>query len=267
MVSFVMATRDDGYGGAIDKVDNFTMRRLKITLRSIEHLKIPYSEIIVVEWCPLAPAIESYVKQWGITNARVITVDKGYEKVLPPLPFYEYLAKDIGIKRAKHEVIIACNPDNIFPNPPDIDFTEDVVKQIKDGMLMRADRLDIPREYAQYKISKVLEQADSPEGLKITRRWVTAGGDFCGFTKSTYEHLGGYDLRHINRGCDTEFEVRAKFAGMDIIRWYFHYHLEHDDSVEEGKDRPKVFMEAKPLSRCVLDEADKYVRENKIIQG
>ncbi|RLI89183.1 MAG: hypothetical protein DRO62_02190, partial [Candidatus Altiarchaeales archaeon] len=89
----------------------------------------------------------------------------------------------------------------------------------------------------------------------VTHRWSSAGGDFCGFTKKTYYDLGGYLLSHSNWGIDTEFEERAKRERYSVVYPFWHYHIEHDNSVIEGKGRG---TEVEPISREDLESINEY---------
>ena len=237
MISFVLATRNDGYGGALADVGNFTMRRLQITVDSILRLPCP-SEVVIVEWNP--PMNRRGIPQFLAGRpVRIITVSSELQELLDadnhgrPLPFYEYVAKDIGVGSARFERIIVCNPDNIFPQRG----FEAVMNGIADGVLVRADRMEVAAEHSARPIEELLDCADAG-GLEIIGRYSGAGGDFCGLTRATYERVGGFLPAHGNRGLDAEFQHRARQSGVPVIQEYAHYHIHHENAVREAPGRP-----------------------------
>lgn len=122
-LSIVLAGRNDNYGG------DFDMRlanSLKWYYSICEKAKL-YTEIVLVNYNPIpdSPALQSRItvpKGAKYVVLRMITVDEkthnsyNNEEKRKKLPFYEFIAKNIGIRRAKGEYILSTNADIIVPD-------------------------------------------------------------------------------------------------------------------------------------------------------
>ena len=111
-LSIVMAGRNDDYAG------NY-LRRVNPTLKVLAALAERHSvpvELVFVEWNPPRDRIPIRdVVQWpkGLP-VRVITVPPEVHDLFPDtaeLPFCEYVAKNVGIRRATGEIILVTNVD------------------------------------------------------------------------------------------------------------------------------------------------------------
>jgi hypothetical protein len=118
-LSFVYSVRDPDYGEGL-------LRRMQTSLSTLaetaESEGLDY-EIIVVEWNP--PTDKKLIAdliQWSQTQSgrlRFLEVPYSLHRTFPnhrELPFQEYIAKNVGIRRAKGEWVLACSPDVIFNN-------------------------------------------------------------------------------------------------------------------------------------------------------
>lgn len=117
-LSLVTASRNDDHGGD-------PLRRTQIFVNSFarqcEKHRIP-AELILVDWNPVAgrPGLASVLQlPAGSTccTARVITVPPGLHarvKYAEKLPFFQMIAKNAGIRRARGRFILATNIDIIF---------------------------------------------------------------------------------------------------------------------------------------------------------
>src|SRR3989344_3476282 len=116
MVSFITVGRDDDYG------DNF-LHRLHISISKniemIEKFDMPY-EYLVVEWCP----VKSYLIKSGkikdlFNNKNIIDIvvkpNVSVNENLNPNKFYEYFAKNVGIRMSKYDVLVILNADIVLP--------------------------------------------------------------------------------------------------------------------------------------------------------
>jgi len=262
VISWVLAARNDGYGGSLAGVGNFAMRRLQITVESI--LAAFAQEILVVEWCP--PPDRDRLRAFlpDAPGLRLLTVPAEFQAELDAanpakqkLPFYEYLAKHVGILHARGDIILACNGDNIFPWAPagDSPGLPKTLTSISDDRYVRAVRHEIAAAFATLPISELLHLAEN-HSLPVLQSFRTAGGDFCGFTRAAYDRLGGYTLVHGNRQVDYMFDRAARRRGIERIQTYEHYHLHHENSIGEAPGRPLKVAEAPPIepdlvTRCV----------------
>ncbi len=111
-----MAGRNDGYGG------DFTTRyarALRFNHERLAEVGIAH-EIVLVEWNPVPdePRLAELLAQTLPETARNVTryyvVDHRYHDALtqnPRLGFLDYVAKNVGIRRATGSFVLATNPD------------------------------------------------------------------------------------------------------------------------------------------------------------
>jgi len=151
-ISFVIAGRNDDYGGDFnDRLSN-SVNQLSYL---IEKFNVP-AEYIVVNYNPIAgkPSLAEAIR-WPENRRnlriRIITVSNAVHlqnenpEIRKPLPFYEYVAKNSGIRRAKGEFICAANPDIIF-HPGIIEWLGK--KQLRKDCYYRTDRCDFKKPSA-----------------------------------------------------------------------------------------------------------------------
>lgn len=146
-LSIVVVGRNDNYGGDF----NFRLQNLTIWLNSmVEKEQLP-TELIIVNYNPLADKPSMYEAiQWPknrhYLTIRIINVPNEIHEqyfndpnIRKPVPVFEYVGKNIGIRRAKGEFILASNPDIIY-HPKIFKF----IKKgwIKRGQFYRTDRCD-----------------------------------------------------------------------------------------------------------------------------
>jgi len=117
-ISFVIAARNDDYEG------NF-LHRIQIFVNVLVGLWKKHNlcaELIIVEYNPpekkqsLQKAI-AWPETLSTGNMRIIQVPGRMHKCLPNadnIPLHEYVAKNIGIRRAKGRYVLITNPDIIF---------------------------------------------------------------------------------------------------------------------------------------------------------
>ncbi|HXH19651.1 MAG TPA: hypothetical protein VNJ07_11280 [Chitinophagales bacterium] len=148
-VSFVIAGRNDDYGGDFNE-------RLSNSIIQLAHLaekfRLP-AEYVIVNYNPIAekkPLSEAicWPQNRKHLRIRIITVSNAVHRqnenpqIRKPLPFYEYVAKNAGIRRAKGEYICAANPDIIF-HPEIIRWLSK--KPLKKNCYYRTDRCDFKK--------------------------------------------------------------------------------------------------------------------------
>lgn len=143
-LSVVVATRDDNHGGD-------PQARLKAVLgvymKQTEALQFPI-EYIIVDWnSPKGSAgIYPQVNAWGYKSdylkIRVIKVSGGVHRKLDEakIPFYQMIAKNAGIRRAKGKFILASNID-IFLDDALIRLLSK--KNLDEKRMYRSDRVDL----------------------------------------------------------------------------------------------------------------------------
>lgn len=142
-LSLVVATRNDDYGGRLlERVHNFIKSISKSAARTNGEV-----EVIFVEWNPPAdkPDFREAMNWPDIpreVEVRNITVPSAVHNSIPgsdDMPMFEYWAKNVGIKRARGDFVLATNPDIIF-NSEMVDY---LVSNLDGEYFYRANRYDI----------------------------------------------------------------------------------------------------------------------------
>lgn len=143
-LSVVAVGRNDDYGGDFrERLQAF----VSWTVRRLKKVEIN-SELIFVNYNPVAEnePIESFIS-WPTSDAvvqvRVITVSSQLHETfidqtgVKPVPVLEYLAKNVGVRRAKGNFILVMNPDillgsELFPS----------FKNLRSDSYYRVNRID-----------------------------------------------------------------------------------------------------------------------------
>ena len=142
--SFVTAARNDDFGG------NF-LNRLQACVNSILIFSHKYNfnaELIIMEWNPPAdkPRLKDAIK-WpeNIKPARVRIIEVPNEihrqyRNSDKIPFFEFYAKNAGLRRAKGEYALVTNSDIVFSE----EIIEYLAKnKLSQDVFCRVDRYDI----------------------------------------------------------------------------------------------------------------------------
>lgn len=115
-LSIVIAGRNDNYGGDFEY-------RLQIAMNWFVYYANKYelhAEFIIVNYNPLPQAPLAETLQFpasSFVKFRIISVPPAFhqtvsdDNIRKKLPLYEYIAKNIGIRRAKGHFILSANPD------------------------------------------------------------------------------------------------------------------------------------------------------------
>ena len=149
--SFVVTGRNDNYGGnMINRASTF----VKVLYFLLDKYKIR-SEIVFVVYNPVSD--KKYLfQEIPIPNTSFVTLrgivvpTEFHDRVKKnKIPLLEYYGKNIGIRRAQGEYIIATNPDIIF--------SEEIIRRFATDILdtnhfYRADRYEIASNYFDPKI-------------------------------------------------------------------------------------------------------------------
>jgi hypothetical protein len=146
-LSVVVAARNDNHGGNM-------LRRMQIFVNGVLEQCRRYqldAELIIVEWNPptdnppLAEALS-----WNISDSpctvRIIEVSSEIHQRLnysQSLPLFQMIAKNVGIRRAKGEFVLATNIDLLFSDEL---FSFLASRQMKVGKIYRLDRYDVRSE-------------------------------------------------------------------------------------------------------------------------
>lgn len=128
MISFITVGRDDDYG------NNFLNRlylSISKNIEMIEKFDIPY-EYLLVEWCPFKNYLTYNERFKDLFNDKnlvdiIIKPNISLKENLDPKIFYEYFAKNLGIRMSKYDVLLILNSDIILPEKT-MEIIVDLVK-------------------------------------------------------------------------------------------------------------------------------------------
>jgi len=246
MLSVVVALRNDDHGG--DQA-----RRVHTFLQTLTALSNRHGldiEIVAVEWNPPSdrPPLKDMVPWPGCT--RIITVPQelhGQYKNSEHLDFYQMIAKNVGIRRAKGDWIVATNPDLVFSNNLVAYLANAKLDAAK---LYRVIRHDLKKPYVEGNtVDEVLDFCS--RSVERVNDGVFMGlhthacGDFTLLHRSAWDDLRGYpefDLWSIH--IDSVLVGMAQAAGYKEIVFQKDccvYHIKHSRSWVENPELAQRF--------------------------
>ena len=143
LLSVVAASRNDDHGG------NLLFRMQHFVDSFVEQCRrhrLP-AELILVEWNPAegrAPLRQGlkWPKDPGPCSIRIITVPRSIHERLAhsgSLPLFQMIAKNVGLRRARGEFLLATNIDILFSDSV-MRFMRD---RLRPGRVYRSDRCDV----------------------------------------------------------------------------------------------------------------------------
>lgn len=157
-LSIVVTTRNDNHG------ENLQYRMQHFLDGVIEQCKRHqlHAELIFVEWNPpqdrpfLSEALR-FPEDASPCSIRIIRVPKAIHDQIEHsqhLPLFQMIGKNVGIKRARGNYVLATNIDVLFSDS----LVRFIKNKIKPGVLYRVDRLDIPKDLPEVSsFSEILE--------------------------------------------------------------------------------------------------------------
>lgn len=165
-ISIVTTSRNDNFGGRLlERMQNFIDSVLGFSKK--HGLSI---ELVFVEWNPPAntPRLKevlNFERAGNTARVKIIEVPSEIHKKHPNFdktPFFEYHGKNVGIKRARGEYVLATNNDLIF----DEELIKTFAKQkLEKGVFYRIDRCDIGIDHP------ISPDLPLEERLVMARRW------------------------------------------------------------------------------------------------
>lgn len=237
-ISIIMGVKNDSYGG------NYRERTTSAILRNLENFKkADFSyEFIVVDWNSPVPfnTIEPLSIFFSDSHVKTIYVpgDVMMLEGLNPNTYYEYFAKNVGLRNARGKYTLITNSDI---------FLSDVgVTQL--GTLLKINLSNIyVRPPTRYRIDKDCIKEIEPLHLTPTIQGTDASGDFVlcltdeainkgrGFDESDIRHKTNLPHMHM----DGEFVMNMYHNGMrPIIQEVQYYHIEHERHTEVDLSTP-----------------------------
>jgi len=222
-LSIVVTGRHDNYGR--DFNDRF-FAALRFNLAALADRGVA-AEFILVEWNPiantpfLAELLEDAFPAGSPHTLRCFVVDPGYHGALtqnPQVAYLEYVAKNVGVRRASAPLLLVTNTD-VF-------LGREVVGAIADRRpvprtIYRAARYDVKIGVDQSHLSwAVLEDPETHVRRPTLKPPLLSGGtgDFILAHRDAFHDLRGFNevYRAARLGIDLNFVVKARGAGYAI---------------------------------------------------
>lgn len=270
-LSIIAVSRNDDHGGGL-------LRRMQLFIDSLSEQIGPSHvpvELIIVEWNPPKdrPSLERALSLPGPSQyfiVRIITVPPEVHKKFQnsdKLAIFQMIGKNVGIRRARGQFILATNIDILFSNEL-IEFISS--RQLEPGKFYRVNRIDVDsnipentsvgeklgycrnhviRVNGKYyfltgsNLTALFQDIIRSPGLigyylknsiyktKIPRLHYNACGDFTLMAKEHWENLHGYpELEMFSLHIDSLFLISASYSGLneEILRSPKEiYHIEH----------------------------------------
>jgi hypothetical protein len=227
MISIVVTGRNDDYAGGFQDRLFRTCRHnsTRLTEAGLAH------EFVLVEWNPVEgrPLLaRAFCTAFDNAHAFVVPADVHRRHVSNPhMSFDEMAAKNVGIRRARGEWIVATNADILFGS--------ELIERLRHGdlrgdVLYRAHRIDVPADVSDPEVDGTFTVLASGEGSRPPAYYLGAGGDF-GLAGATLWHrLGGFNqrVRFSTRAKDWQFFLSAAALGVDIEFIGRVFHLDHE---------------------------------------
>jgi hypothetical protein len=222
-LSVVVTGRNDNYGG--DFNERF-FRALRFNRQRLEERGVDH-EVILVEWRPLAGRRlladllrEEFPERAGASLVAYV-VDSRYHEALslnPKLEYLEFVAKNVGIRRAQGAFILTTNTD-IFLSAGVVERLAG--RELEANTLYRAMRADVrlgtDLSHADWAL---LEDPRNHGPSKPIRPPLYAGatGDFLLLDRASYHRLRGFNevYRCARIGIDANFLVKVYANGYRI---------------------------------------------------
>ena len=243
LVSIVVTARHDNYGG---DVNERIFQPLQFNARRLSEHGVAY-EVILVEWDPipgrpfLSELLATHLPELTERTIRRIVVAPEYQKTLtqnPRVDYMEYLAKNVGIRRAAAPFVLVSNVDVLLGRA----VTEKMATaQCAPGRIYRAPRYDIKLGVDQCGLSwDALEDPANQVNRPILRPPLFSGGasDFLLADRETFFRLRGFNevYRVARAGIDQNFLAKAHGAGhpIEVINGPV-YHINHVGSFRISK--------------------------------
>jgi hypothetical protein len=198
--SFVVTSRNDDHGGDVLRRTQSFINRLS---EQCERHQVP-SELVLVEWNPPASRADlEDVLGWPSGSrwfsVRIVKVPQSLHSSLRcanRLSLFQMIAKNVGIRRAFGDYIIATNIDIIF--------SDEIFKwlrnaELRSGVLYRADRWDIPNKIQLVSDLDELLRRARTEAIRRNLKdgtYVGNNGVFENSTQSQFDFAFHNPLKH-----------------------------------------------------------------------
>jgi hypothetical protein len=249
LLSIVLTGRNDEYG--IDFRQRF-LRTLTFNQRELSARDIAY-EFVFVEWAPeparpllIDIALDAIPELRRGGTFRGIVVDRKYHAALslnPRLQYLEFIAKNVGIRRARGEYVLTTNCDVFFSRRV-LDVFEQ--RALRPRVIYRAPRYDLKMAVDSSRLD--WEMLEDPRNLdrpaRVLKPPLMGGGtgDFLLLDRASFHALRGFNeiYRVARIGIDQNFVIKGLSNGMAVrdIRGPV-YHVNHPGSFQLTRETYK----------------------------
>jgi hypothetical protein len=242
-LSIVVTARHDNYGGPYtDRI----VRPIAFNCARLQEAGVSF-ELIFVEWDPVAgrpllsDLLPDHLPQLPGAALRRIVVAPGYQAALtqnPKAGYFEYVAKNVGIRRAAAPLVLVTNVDVLLGRE-----VVDVLahRRLAPGAIHRSPRIDIKLGIDPTALTwDTLEDPVNQDRRPTLRPPLFSGGagDFVLANRETLHLLRGFNevYRAARSGIDLNFLVKAYGAGVPIADLGGPvYHINHVGSMRISK--------------------------------
>lgn len=222
-LSIVVTGRNDGYGGDFNTRFQRALRfnHERLVEAGVEH------EVVLVEWAPPAdrPSLVDVVTRdypeaaggW-LSTYHVDGRYHGACALNPRLTYMEYVAKNVGIRRARAPFVLTTNTD-IYLSRGVVDAIAS--RTLESGVVYRATRTDVKLGADETHVDwSLLDDARNHVTYKTIQPPLYAGGtgDFLLLDRDSFHALRGFNeiYRLVKVGVDVNFLVKAYGCGYRI---------------------------------------------------
>jgi len=242
-VSIVVTARHDNYGG------DFRERvaaPLRFNYEQLSERGVPY-ELILVEWDPirgrplLCEMLANELPDVAARLLRPIVVAPEYQAAMTQnlrVPYLEYVAKNVGIRRAAAPFVLVTNADILLGREAVDAIAE---RRLQPGTMYRAPRYDVKLGLDPSGLHwPALEEPANHIARPVLTPplFASAAGDFLLSGVETFHRLRGFNevYRAARAGIDRNFMVKVQGAGIPIVDIGGPvYHVNHIGSMRVSK--------------------------------
>lgn len=170
-LSVVVTSRNDNHGGGmLYRMQHFVTGFIE----QCNQFQLN-AELIIVEWNPPEENLPlekvlTFSKRDGFCKVRIIKVPKELHRTFShsdKLPLFQMIGKNVGIRRAEGNFILATNIDVLFSN----ELIRYMKNKLKPNISYRLDRLDVPKELPKFNSFKELLKFCDQNVLYINGRF------------------------------------------------------------------------------------------------
>src|SRR5262245_29996286 len=223
-LSIVLTGRNDNFGGDFNSrfFQALRFNHDRLTDAGIAH------EFVLVEWRPierrplLATLLADEFNELDDAQLRSFVVDGQYHDALslnPRLQFQEFIAKNVGIRRARGEFVLTTNTDIYLSRGVIRSLVE---RALERGVLYRAPRHDL-KSHSEV-TGMDWDLLEDPRNCEIVNHirppyFTNASGDFLLLDRDWYHRLRGFNeiYRVAKIHIDGNFCVKAHASGLDVV--------------------------------------------------